>query len=220
MPDPRRHPHRWWLLGLVIAADVMDLVDSTVMTVAAPSVEHALGGGPALLQWLSAAYTLAFGVLLVVGGRLGDRFGRRRMFLIGAAGFTAASAACALAPDAGLLVAARLLQGASGALLLPQGLGILTAVFDEDERPAAFGMFGPVMGLSAVAGPVLAGALVSLDPTGVGWRLVFCVNLPIGLVVLAGAGRWMPRDAPDPAVRLDWIGAALVAAGWACWSTR
>lgn len=97
--------------------------------------------------------------------------------------------------------------------MIPQGLGILTAVFDDDERPAAFGSFGPVMGLSAVVGPVLAGALVSLDPTGIGWRLVFCVNLPIGLAVVAGAWRWMPRDTPDPAVRLDWIGAALVAAG-------
>jgi EmrB/QacA subfamily drug resistance transporter len=212
-PVPHRHSRRWWLLGLVIAADVMDLVDSTVMTIAAPSAQRALGGGPALLQWLSAGYTLAFGVLLVVGGRLGDRFGRRRLFLLGAVGFTLASAVCALAPDAALLVAARLLQGACGALMIPQGLGILTAVFDDDERPAAFGTFGPVMGLSAVLGPVVSGALVALDPTGIGWRLVFCVNLPIGLAVVAGARSWMPHDTPDPGVRLDWLGAVLVAAG-------
>ncbi|MFC5062567.1 MFS transporter [Actinomycetospora atypica] len=203
-----RPPWRWWLLGVVIAAEVMDLVDTTVMTVAAPSVQRDLGGGPALLQWLTASYTLAFGVLLVVGGRLGDRYGRRRLFLVGAVGFTAASAACALAPGATLLVAARLAQGGFGALMIPQGLGVLTAVFDDEERPTAFGTFGPVMGLSAVAGPVVAGVLTSLD-----WRFVFLINLPVGLAVIAGALRWMPRDAPDPAVRLDWLGAALVAAG-------
>jgi EmrB/QacA subfamily drug resistance transporter len=208
-----RHPQRWRVLAVVLLAEIMDLLDSTVMNVAAPSVRAGLGGGEATLQWLSAGYTLAFGVLLVVGGRLGDRWGRRRLFVLGAIGFTVASALCALAPSPEVLIAARVAQGALGALMIPQGFGVLASVFDEDERGKAFSLFGPVMGLAAIGGPILAGGLIALDPGGLDWRLIFLVNLPIGALVVVGALRWMPADDGDAGVRIDPVGAALVAAG-------
>ncbi|MFE9454330.1 MFS transporter [Streptomyces sp. NPDC006739] len=119
---------RWAILGVVLAADVLDLLDSTITNIAAPTITHDLGGGPGLVQWLGASYTLALGVLLVPGGRLGDKYGRRRLFLAGLAGFLAASLACGLAPDPAVLVVARPAQGACGALVVPQGFGILNAV--------------------------------------------------------------------------------------------
>ncbi|WNV86921.1 MFS transporter [Umezawaea sp. Da 62-37] len=207
------NPWRWRVLAVVLLAEIMDLLDSTVMNVAAPSVRAGLGGGPATLQWLTAGYTLAFGVLLVVGGRLGDRWGRRRLFVIGAVGFTLASALCALAPTPAVLVTARIAQGALGALMIPQGFGVLASVFDERERGRAFAMFGPVMGLAAIGGPILAGGLIAIDPGGLDWRLIFLVNIPLGALAVAGALRWMPADRGDASVRIDPVGAALVAAG-------
>ncbi|MGW3959140.1 MFS transporter [Amycolatopsis sp. NPDC005003] len=204
---------RWRVLGVVLLAGVMDLLDSTVMNVAAPSVRAGIGGSEATLQWLAAGYTLAFGVLLVVGGRLGDRWGRRRLFVIGATGFTLASAACAAAPDPSVLIAARVVQGAFGALMIPQGFGVLTAVFGEQERGRAFSLFGPVMGLAGIGGPILAGGLIALDPGGLDWRLIFLVNLPLGVLTVLGAVRWMPADPGDPGTRIDPVGVALVTAG-------
>jgi len=207
------HPWRWRVLAVVLLAEIMDLLDSTVMTVAAPSVRAGIGGGEATVQWLTAGYTLAFGVLLVIGGRLGDRFGRRRLFVLGAIGFTVASALCALAPTPEVLIAARVAQGALGALMIPQGFGVLASVFDEDERGKAFSLFGPVMGLAAIGGPILAGGLIALDLGGLDWRLIFLVNVPIGALVVAGALRWMPADDGDAGARIDPVGAVLVAVG-------
>src|SRR5919197_185023 len=121
------------------------------------------------MQWWAAGYTLAFGVFMIVGGRLGDVFGRRRVFVVGITGFTLASAACALAPSPDLLIATRVLQGGFGALLIPQGLGVIKTIFPPKEMGAAFAAFGPVMGLAAVAGPILAGWPVSADLLGTGW---------------------------------------------------
>jgi MFS family permease len=190
-PDPQAMPYRWrWVvLAVVLAAEVMDLMDSTIVNVAGPSVRADVGGGATTLQWLSAGYTLAFAVLLVTGARLGDIFGRRRLFLIGSAGFTAMSAACAAAPSPGLLICFRVLQGAFGALLLPQGFGMLKEVFSEAEMPKVFATFGPVMGLSAIAAPILAGLLIDANLWGTGWRLVFLINVPIGVFALSTAER-------------------------------
>jgi MFS family permease len=152
-------------------------------------------------------------VLLVTGARLGDRFGRRRLFVLGALGFAAASAWCAVAPTVGVLVAGRIVQGAFGALMIPQGFGVLTTVFAEHERARGFGLFGPVMGVASVGGSILAGGLIALDVLGLGWRTVFLVTVPIGLAAAAGALAWMPADAGDRGVRLDPVGALLVALG-------
>jgi MFS family permease len=119
----------WAILAVVILADVLDLMDSTITNIAAPSIVHSIGGGESLIKWLGASYALAIGVLLVVGGRLGDRYGKRRLFLIGITGFTLASAVCGLSTSPAMIIIARLFQGGFGALLIPQGISILLATF-------------------------------------------------------------------------------------------
>jgi EmrB/QacA subfamily drug resistance transporter len=215
-PAPEPFRLRWVVLGLVLVAEIMDLLDSTVITIAAPTVRHELGGGTATMQWWAAGYTLAFGVFMIIGGRLGDLFGRKRVYVVGIAGFTAASAACALAPSPDFLIAMRVLQGGFGALLIPQGLGMIKTVFPPAEMGAAFAAFGPVMGLAAVGGPILAGWLVSADLLGTGWRMIFLINLPLGLVGLIGALKVFPESRSPERLRLDPLGVGLIAAASFC----
>ena len=148
---------------MVLAAECMDLLDGMIVNVAAPAISRDLGASSTGLQWMVGGYALTFAIGLITGARLGDIYGRRRLFLIGVAGFTASSVLCGLAPTTGTLIAARLVQGLFAALLIPQGFGIIRQVFPPDEIGKAFGLFGPVIGLSAVLGPVLGGALVDLD---------------------------------------------------------
>ncbi|MFE2585753.1 MFS transporter [Streptomyces sp. NPDC059378] len=207
---------RWAVLAVVLAADVLDLLDGTITNIAAPTIARDLGGGQSLVQWLGAAYALALGVLLVPGARLGDKYGRRRLFLTGLAGFVAASAACGLAPDPTVLVLARLVQGAFGALVIPQGFGILAATWPRDRIGKAFSLFGPVMGLSAVSGPVLAGLLVDADLAGLGWRPMFLINLLLGGAALLAAARLLPRDPGTRDTVVDGPGAALLGGAMLC----
>jgi EmrB/QacA subfamily drug resistance transporter len=209
-PEPPGYAYRWICLAVVLVAEIMDLLDSTVITIAAPTVRQELGGSAATMQWWAAGYTLAFGVFMIVGGRLGDVFGRRRVFVIGIVGFTLASGACALASTPDLLIAFRVLQGGFGALLIPQGLGIIKTVFPPSQMGGAFAAFGPVMGLAAVGGPVLAGWLVSADLLGTGWRMIFLINLPLGVLGLIGALRYFPASRSPERLRLDPLGIALV----------
>jgi EmrB/QacA subfamily drug resistance transporter len=203
---------KWVALAAILCAAAMDLLDSTVMVVAAPSVQEALHAGDAVLQWLTAAYTLPFGILLILGGRLGDRVGHRRVFLIGAVGFVAASLACAFAPSIGILLAARALQGAFGALLIPQGYAIVGALFsDQREQGRAFALFGPINAIAGVGGPILAGGLIGWDIAGSGWRAIFLINVPIGLFIVIAAYLCLPRDDGRPGTRIDLAGAVLVA---------
>jgi EmrB/QacA subfamily drug resistance transporter len=205
-----RNPMRWLVLAVVLTANIMDLMDATIVNVAGPSIRHAIGGGASTLLWLSAGYTLAFAVILITGARLGDMFGRRRLFLVGSAGFTVMSAACAVAFSPSVLIAFRVLQGAFGALMIPQGFGMLKEVFAEDEMPKVFGLFGPMMGLSVLAAPILAGALIEANLWGIGWRLVFLINVPVGIAALAGAIRVLPRTVAHPGIRLDTGGMVLI----------
>lgn len=208
-------PYRWrWLvLAIVLAAEIMDLLDSTVVNIAAPTIRKDLGGTYAAIQWIAAGYTLAFAVMLITGGRLGDIFGRRRMFLLGAAGFTLSSVACAFATSPELLIGSRVLQGALGAVMIPQGFGVIKAIFPPTEMGRAFAAFGPVMGLSAVCGPIMAGALIDADWFGTGWRMIFLINVPLGLVAFLGALRFMPESRTPGTHRLDLPGTLLVVAG-------
>src|ERR1700683_1042139 len=203
-------PLRWFVFAVVIAANIMDLMDATIVNVAGPSIRAALGGSASTLQWLPAGYTLAFAVFLITGARLGDMFGRRRLFLIGSAGFTAMSAACAAAPSPSVLIALRVLQGAFGALMIPQGFGMLKECFAEDEMSKVFGAFGPMMGLSMLAAPILAGVLVEANLWGIGWRLVFLINVPIGIATFAGGVRVLPRTVAHPRMRFDTVGVLLL----------
>jgi EmrB/QacA subfamily drug resistance transporter len=203
---------RWAVLAIVLVAEVMDLVDGTIVNVAAPSIRQDIGGSSATLQWLVAAYTLTFAVLLMTGARLGDLIGRRRLFMIGIAGFTGASILSALAVSPAMLIAMRALQGAFGAVLIPQGFGMIKEVFAEEEVTKAFAMFGPIMGLSAVAAPILGGVLVDADILGTGWRAIFLVNVPLGIAGFIGAQRVMPRTGGTRGTRLD-PGGVLLATG-------
>jgi EmrB/QacA subfamily drug resistance transporter len=184
----------WAILALVLLADALDVIDATITNIAAPTIAGELGGGERLIKWLGPAYMLAMGVLLVVGGRLGDKFGQRRLFLIGMAGFTLASALAGLSPDPALLIIARVAQGAFGALLIPQGMAIMAKAFDREMLAKAFGLFGPVLALSSVGGPVLAGFLISADVFGLFWRPIFLINVVLGVVGLIMAVRILPRD--------------------------
>ena len=208
--------YRWRRLAFsaVLASSVMDLLDSTVINTAAPAIRADLGGSYAALQWMAAGYTMALAVTLLVGGRLGDMFGRKRMMLVGVAGFTLASAACALAVSPDMLIVSRVLQGVFGAVMLPQGFGIIRDLFPPAEMKKAWAAFGPVMGLSAVLGPVLGGVLINADLLGSGWRMIFLVNVPIGVFALVVGARFVPAVAPSVrSARLDLIGVALAAAG-------
>src|SRR3984957_21140916 len=196
----------WAVLAIVLIADIMDLLDSTITTISAR-----LHGGPELIKWLGARYALSLGVLLVTGGRLGDRYGRRRTFLIGIAGFTAASLACGLAWDPASIIVARLVQGAFGALLIPQGFGILGSVFPREQIGKAFSAFGPILGLSAVGGPLLAGVLIDANLFGLGWRPMFLINIVLGVAGLVLGSRLLPRDRGDASVRIDVAGSVLLA---------
>src|SRR3954454_9796137 len=230
---PRGYQYRWMVMAVVIVADVMDLLDSTIATLAGPSIRADLGGSDTTLQWVLAAYTLAFAVGLLTSARLGDIFGRRPMFIIGMAGFTLFSLLCGLAPTAGLLIASRVLQGLFGAVMIPQGLAMVKQSFHPDDLQKAFIPFGPVMGLAAVLGPILAGVLLNADLLGTGWRMIFLINVPVGLVGTALSIRYLPETRRDTAIRLDVVGAVLLAAasslliyplvqgrelGWPVWS--
>jgi EmrB/QacA subfamily drug resistance transporter len=184
----------WAILALVLLADAVDVIDGTITNIAAPTIAGELGGGESLIKWLGPAYMLAMGVLLVVGGRLGDRFGQRRLFLIGLGGFTLASAVAGFSPDPALLIVARVAQGAFGALLIPQGMAIMTKAFDKDMLGKAFGLFAPVLGLSSVGGPVLAGFLISANLFGLSWRPIFLINLVLGVIGLIMAVKILPPD--------------------------
>ncbi|MFD6161562.1 MFS transporter [Nocardia sp. NPDC060256] len=207
---PQVTSRMWAVLAVIIAVEVLDLLDSTITNIAAPTIAKDLLGGQSLIQWLGASYALALGVLLVVGGRLGDRFGKRRLFLIGLAGFTVASVACGLAFDPTSIIAARLVQGAFGALLIPQGFGILTAVFPREQLGKAFSVFGPALGLSGVGGPILAGFLIDADLFGFGWRAMFLINIVLGGAAFAAAYRLLPFDIGDRTVAIDGLGAGLL----------
>jgi len=206
----------WVTLALVLLADALDLIDSTVTNIAAPTIAHDLGGGAGLIKWLGASYTLALGALLVVGGRLGDRFGQRRLFLVGIAGFTLASLACGLAPNPALLLTARAVQGGFGAFLIPQGMAIMVRAFPRDALRTAFALFGPLLGLASVGGPVLAGFLISADLFGLGWRPIFLINVVLGVIGFLVAIFVLPAVPADRTVRLDAAGSVLLIAGVFC----
>jgi EmrB/QacA subfamily drug resistance transporter len=204
----------WLGFLVVIAASVMDLLDSTIAQTAAPAIRADLAGSYTDLEWISAAYTLAMAVGLLVGGRLGDLFGRRQVLLAGMGGFVVASVLCALAPTAGTLIACRALQGAVGAIMIPQGFGLIRELFGDEGQQKAFAVFGPVMGLSAVAGPLIGGGLVDLDLFGTGWRSIFLVNVPLGLAAIALGIRHLPRvAAASRGERIDLPSVAMATVG-------
>lgn len=199
---------RWVLLATVLGSGLV-MIDGTVVNVALPHIGSDLGAGFGELQWIVNAYTLTLASLILLGGSLGDHFGRRRVFLIGVVWFALASAACGFAPTSEVLVAARALQGVGGALLTPGSLALISASFSGDDRGAAIGAWSGLGGIAAAVGPFLGGFLVEWN-----WRAVFLINLPLAALVVAVAWRHVP-ESRDPAAPkgLDVSGAALAAIG-------
>ena len=213
------YPHRWRILGLTLVIGFMALLDVTIVNVALPSIQSGLGATAQAIQWVVSGYALTFGLVLVTGGRLGDAYGRRIMLTIGLIGFVAASAAVGFAPDARLVVVGRLIQGAAAGLLTPQSSGLIQQQFSGRERGVAFGYFGTTVGVASAIGPVLGGLLIAAFGTDLGWRSIFLVNVPIGVLALILTRLWVPkkkRVPGDPSAKLDVVGSLLVGATVLC----
>ncbi|MFJ1763866.1 MFS transporter [Amycolatopsis sp. NPDC088138] len=189
-PDPRR----WKALAVSLTAGFMGLLDVSIVNVALPSIQRDLGASSGGVRWVVSGYALAFGLVLVTGGRLGDAFGRRKMFLGALAAFVATSALAGAAPDETTLVIARLAQGVAAGMLTPQNTGLIQDLFRGPERGRAFGMFGAVVGISTAVGPILGGVILAVFGDPDGWRWVFYVNVPIGVLAFALALRLLPRS--------------------------
>ncbi|MBT2209292.1 MFS transporter [Actinomadura sp. NEAU-AAG7] len=200
-------------LLVVLFGSFMDLLDATIVTVAAPAMARDLGAGDAQVQWTIAAYVLALGAGLITCGRLGDRYGRRRLFMIGLAGFMLTSALCALATGPEMLIGTRAAQGLTAGIMVPQVFGIIRASFAPGERAKAFGAYGAVQGLASVAGPLLGGLLVDADVFGLGWRAIFWINVPVSVLALVVGARALPESRSPSTARLDVPGALLAASG-------
>ncbi|WP_369214872.1 MFS transporter [Streptomyces flavofungini] len=214
-PAPPHHPKTAMAariaLLVVLVAELMDILDQSVVLTALPAIQESTGAGPAASQWLTTGYSLPVAVGLITGGRLGDLYGRRRMLLIGTVVFTTASLLCGLAAGPGLLVAARALQGVGVALMIPQVLATLHVTFSGEDRAKAFGLYGAVLSLANVLGPVLGGLLTEADLFGLSWRPIFLVNVPVGLAVLILGRRFVPESTVQGADRLDLTGMLLSA---------
>jgi len=201
---------RWLALPVILSGTFMVTLDFFIVNVAIPSIQRDLHANTAAIEWLVAGYGLAYAALLIIGGRLGDLHGRRRIFCIGLAVFTLASAACGLAPGAGWLVAARFAQGVGAALLAPQVLAILGTVYVGANRARAFAAYGLVLGIASACGQVIGGLLIQFDLFNAGWRACFLVNLPVGAAALLLAPVAVPETRAASRGRLDMVGAALV----------
>ncbi|QBI54957.1 MFS transporter [Streptomonospora litoralis] len=208
-PTASPKPTRWVVLGVVLIALFMDLVDATIVNIVLPRLQTGLGAGYSAAQWVLAGYSLAFALVLVTGGRLGDILGRKRMFVAGMACFTAASLMCGAAPTAEVLIAGRLAQGVAAALMVPQAMSVIVVLFDHRERARAFALYGVTLSLANVSGPLLGAVLTEADLFGLGWRAVFYVNVPLGAAAVALALWLMPESRAARPLRPDPVGMAL-----------
>src|SRR6476661_2556451 len=214
--QPAEDPGRWIALIVCCSALFMTLLDVSITNVALPSISDATGAGPSELQWIVSGYTLAFGLVPVLAGRLGDDHGRKRMFQVGVVGFAITSAVAGLAPTPELLIAARVLQGIAGGLINPQVSGLIQQMFRGEERGRAFGALGTTVGLGTALGPLAGGALIALGGPDLGWRLVFFVNVPVGIVVIMLARRFLPQTPATGRHRLDVIGSLMLGTATFC----
>jgi len=197
-------------LVVVAFAFVMDLLDNTIVNVAIPTIQTNLHASYATIQWLIAGYALSFALLLITGGRMGDVFGYKKLFMIGVAGFTVASLLSGLAVNPGMLIASRLFQGAMAALMVPQVMSLMQVMYKPEERAGVNGLFGALGGLAASLGPVIGGLLIKANIAGLDWRPIFLINVPVGIFALIAAQKYLPDGKSDHPLKLDLIGTGIV----------
>jgi EmrB/QacA subfamily drug resistance transporter len=206
-------PRRWLALASVMTALFMVLLDISIVNVAIPAIRANLAADNADIQFVVAGYGLAYAVMLITGGRLGDIFGRKRLFMIGMTGFVVASALCGLAQSAVMLDLSRVLQGFMAALMYPQVLSVIQVSFPPHERARVFGLLGAVIGIATITGPLVGGLIIRDDLSGGSWRWIFLVNLPIGIASLIAAYRVVTESRAPHATRLDLVGVAIATVG-------
>jgi EmrB/QacA subfamily drug resistance transporter len=199
----------WLPLPVLLAGTTLIVLDFFIVNVALASMQSELHAGTSAIEWVVAGYGLTFAVFLLPAGRLGDRIGRRRMFAAGIGVFTVASLLCGIAPNAEMLVLARLLQGAGGAMISPSVLALIGTLYAGTDRARAIGIYATVMGLAAASGQLIGGVLLQADVLGLGWRAVFLINVPIGIAALAVVRRVVPESRSANAARLDLVGLVL-----------
>jgi EmrB/QacA subfamily drug resistance transporter len=209
------YPRRWAMLPVILIAMFMAGFDIWAVNVAAPSLQRDLHVSDAALQLIVGGYAFMYASGMVTGGRLGDLFGYKRLFLIGVVTFALASLACGVAPTAGALVVFRLVQGLTGAVMVPQVVALITATFPARERSKALGFYGATMGLGFVSGQILGGGLIQANIFGLGWRAIFLVNVPVGVIALIVAAVVVPAARSQRRPRLDPLGAVGVSGGLA-----
>lgn len=197
-------------LVIVALAFVMDLLDNTIVNIAIPSIQSNLGASYAAIQWLIAGYSLSFAVLLITGGRMGDVFGYKKLFLTGVAGFTLASLLSGMAWNTEVLVAARLVQGGMAALMVPQVMSLMQVMFKPHERGGVMGLFGALAGVAASLGPVIGGLLIHANIAGLDWRPIFLINIPVGLFALIAGAKYLPNGKSPHPLKLDIWGTFII----------
>ncbi len=212
--DPAQTQKRhWYAAGFLYIAAFINLLDTTVVNLALPAIQTEFGATDTAMQWVLVIYVLAFAAGLLPFGRFGDAIGRRKLFLCGIVGFVTTSLVCGVAPNMETLIFARLLKGMFAAIMLPQVLAIIHATFPNDLKGKAIGYFGMVSGLGALAGPLIGGPLIAVDLFGLGWRMIFLINLPLGVISFVGVSAYVSQDLKTRQQNSDWFGAGLFAAG-------
>jgi len=209
-PPAAEAPRHAWALAILLTGAFLPPLDYFIVNLALPAIRSGLHTSSAELQLIISSYASAYAVFLITGGRLGDLFGRKRMFLSGMAGFVLASALCGLSHGANMLIGGRLLQGIAASVMAPQVLATLRTLFVSAEQPRVMGLYGSVFGLAAVVGQLGGGALITWHPFGMGWQSIFWVNVPIGMAAFCGALKWIPESPPRPGVRVDLVGVLLL----------
>jgi MFS family permease len=200
-------------LVIVLAAGFMDLLDVTIVNVAIPTILKDLDAAYAQIEWIVAGYVLGFAAVLITGGRLGDIFGRKRLFLVGVAGFTLASALCGVSVSPAMLIGARFFEGAMAGLMVPQILAIIHVTFPPQERGKVFGIWGGILGSASAAGLIAGGLLLRWNVAGLGWRPIFLINIPVGLAAMIAGWLVITESRSPAAPRLDLVGMALAITG-------
>jgi EmrB/QacA subfamily drug resistance transporter len=233
LETPALDPKRWAALAIMLVASFMDMLDASVVNVAIPTIQRDLGATFGAIQWITAGYVLAFALLLITGGRLGDIYGRKRMFQLGVVGFTVASLLCGIAADPGTLIASRLLQGAMAGLMVPQVISIIHVSFPNEEKGKAFALHGMVGGGAATIAPLIGGVIVAANIFGWDWRPIFLVNVPIGIIGFLLGAKYISESKAPAALKLDLVGVAIASVamvlvlypltfgrelGWPAWS--